>query len=208
VINRIRLAVLEDHPATRAALALTLAKVASIEVIGTYSTAEDLLATSLLERVQIALIDLQLPGMSGQEAIGALAERASHVRAIALTVSADEATVMQALNAGAHGYLVKGEPTERIVAAIEEAAVGEHPVSSRIVGFLLAHVRKNDAKLSGREEELVGALSRGLSYGECAVEMQIEIGTVQSHVKSLYRKLRVRSRKEVREWLQRNGRVA
>jgi DNA-binding NarL/FixJ family response regulator len=202
-----RTVVVEDHAATRTQLCELLVTSPTIDLVGVYAHAEDLLASTSLGEIDVVLVDLHLPGMNGIDAIRELSERAAQVRCVALTVASDDATVLAALRAGAFGYLLKGEPPQRIVAAIEEASSGEHPVSGRVLSFLYQRARANahDAELSPRERQVALELARGLTHGECAQAMTIGVGTVQGHVKSLYLKLRVRSRKELRDWLSRNG---
>jgi len=203
----VRSALVEDHDATRAELVATLSEhPARLELVAAFRDAESLLRSPLLESLDVALVDLGLPGMNGVELIHRLAATAPRLRAIAFTAFADEATVLDALSSGAFGYLVKDEPVERIIRAVEEARAGEHPISSRVIGFLLAQARRAPppASLTSREEELARALAEGLSYTECASRMRIALGTVQTHVKSLYRKLAVTSRGEVRDWVRRH----
>lgn len=200
------IALVEDHAGTREELSAGLAKFSDrVRLLAAFGNAESLLRAPELMAVEVVLVDLGLPGMSGIELIRRLAETASQVRAIALTAFEDEANVFGALSSGAYGYLVKHEGVARVVSAVEEASLGEHPISSRVVGFLISRAREAPppVSLTDREEELAAALAEGLSYTECAARMQIALGTVQHHVKRLYRKLDVNSRKQVREWLQR-----
>ena len=205
--RRVPIALVEDHEGTRAALASDLRDFASrVELVATFSNAEAFLASGSKATVDVALVDLGLPGMSGSALIRTLGEAAPAVRALALTAFDDEANVFEAIRAGAYGYLLKDEPTERLVSAIEEAVAGAHPVSSRVTGFLILGALRAapPVALSDREEELARAFAEGLSYAECAARMGISVGTVQDYVKRLYRKLDVSSKKEVREWVARH----
>lgn len=202
-----RVALVEDHAATRSALAFDLADFAErIELAGAFPTARAFLHAAPTLHIRVALVDLGLPDMPGTDVIEALARTTPHVRAVALTAFSDEKSVVEAIRAGAYGYLLKDEPVERLVRAIEEAAAGENPVSSRVAGFLIARARRAPppVALSTRESELSVALADGLSYAECAARMGISHGTVQEYVKRLYRKLDVSSRKEVRDWVELN----
>lgn len=203
----IRIALVEDHDATRAELAASLADHPErVRLVASFSDAESLLRSRGLSELEVVLMDLGLPGMSGIEAIGRLAEAAPRARALALTAFDDERNLFAALASGAYGYLVKDESTARVVAALEEAAAGEHPISSRVAGFLITRARRAPppVSLSEREEQLAKALSEGLTYAECVARMNVSLGTVQEYVKRLYRKLDVHSRKEVREWVERH----
>ena len=126
---------------------------------------------------------------------------------MALTVFDDASSVFDAIGAGAVGYLLKSEPLDRVLSAISEAADRQHPVSSRVAVYLLTQVRPpTTSPLSDREHELASALAEGLSYSDCASRLGIALGTVQHHVKSIYRKLDVNSKQEVRTWVQRYAR--
>lgn len=203
--RRTKVALVEDHAATRRELVALLETVPSVALVGVFADAESLLRSPARDEIEVALLDLGLPGMSGADAIRALAEKAPGVRTIALTVYDDEATVLAAIRAGAYGYLLKHEPTEWLVRAIDEAMAGGNPISSRVAGFLIARARiaPPPIALSDREHELAAALAEGLSYAECAERMGVALGTVQEYVKRLYRKLEVNSRSEVREWVAR-----
>lgn len=200
----VRVALVEDHAATREALVRGLGDFSDrVQVVKAVPDAEAFFASLKRMSIDVALVDLRLPGTDGYAVIRSLGEQAPSVRALALTSFNDDESVIEAIRAGAHGYLLKDEPVDRLVNALEEAAAGLHPISSRVAGFLITHARRAPApaSLSDREEELAVALSDGLSYAECATRMGISLGTVQEYVKRLYRKLDVNSRKEVREWV-------
>lgn len=203
---RVSVAIVEDHVATRAALVADLAEHAErVEIVTAVGDAPAFFASLKLQSIQVALVDLGLPGVDGHALIRRLGEAAPDVRALALTAFDDDQSVLQAVQSGAHGYLLKDEPTERIVRAIEEAATGAHPISSRVAGYLLTHARRSPppVALSDREEELAVALAQGLTYAECSARMGIAVGTVQDYVKRVYRKLDINSKREVRDWVTR-----
>jgi DNA-binding NarL/FixJ family response regulator len=204
----LRAALVEDHADTRAAIAQTLARFPDrVDLLGTFADAEAFLASDVRSRVQVALIDLGLPAMSGCELISALRRDAPDACAIALTVFDDEETVFAAMTAGASGYLLKDEPSDQLVRAIEDAACGRNPISSRVTSFLIQEVVRRVPKvlLSDRETEVARALSSGLSYAECGERLGIQLGTVQDYVKRIYRKLDVHSKQEVRRWVEQSA---
>ncbi len=206
--RQVRIALVEDHEGTRVALRDTLRGYPTrIEVVAAFADGESLLRSSLRRLLDVAVVDLGLPGLSGGETIRALSAELPAVHCVALTVFEDEESVLDVMRAGAYGYLLKDEPDERLISAIEEAAVGSHPLSSRIAGFLIAEARRSPPKivLTDREEQVARALAEGASYLECADRLGIALGTVQDHVKRIYRKLDVGSKKEVRLWLERRA---
>jgi DNA-binding NarL/FixJ family response regulator len=202
----IAVAIVEDHPATREALVQSLADHSDrVRVVTAVADGKSLFASLRLRAVEVALVDLGLPEIDGIEVIRTLGELAPAVRAVALTSFDDDQTVLDAIRAGAHGYLLKDEPVERLVRSIEEAAQGSHPISSRVAGYLITHARRAPppVELSEREEQLAVLLAGGLTYAECSDQMGIALGTVQDYVKRVYRKLDVSSKKAVREWVTR-----
>lgn len=200
----VRLAIVEDHAPTRATLqhAFITRYADRLDLAAIFPNGDDALRGLTSSPVDVALVDLGLPTIGGADVIRALATKCPKTRCIAFSVYEDEPSVLEAICAGAHGYLVKDEPVERIVRAIEEAAGGEHPVSSRVAGFLLMRARSPaPSLLTDRELELAELLAGGLTYAECASHMSVGVGTVQDVVKRLYRKLEVNSRNQVREWV-------
>ena len=205
--HAVHIALVEDHPATRAALERELvAATDCIASVRVYADGEALLRDDL-RKVEVALIDLKLPGMSGAQVIARLAVVAPHVRAVAITVFDDGPTVLEVISAGAVGYLLKTEPRDRLMQAIAEAAEGHHPFSSRVAGFLLTHLRHPaSTPLTDRELELASILAEGASYQDAATHLGIALGTVQHHVKNIYRKLDINSKQQVAAWVKAQGR--
>ncbi|MDF3067758.1 MAG: response regulator transcription factor [Polyangiaceae bacterium] len=155
-------------------------------------------------RFDLAIVDLGLPDGSGIDLIRELA--VSPTRAVAFTIFDDRERVLGALRSGAVGYLLKDEPVERVVTQVEECLDGHFPVSSRVARYLLELCRpaELESPLTAREHDVLGCLERGDSYAECARRLGITLGTVQTHVKSLYRKLEVSSRAEATAWASRH----
>ncbi len=202
-IPPVLVALVEDHQATRAALEAEIRAAPQLKLVRAVGSAEELLKGLTATPFHVALVDLHLPGLSGAELIQQVGTQLPEVRCVALSSFDDEERVIEAVRSGAYGYLLKDEPHARLVQAVTEAAAGEHPVSSRVAGFLFTQARRAPAPvaLSDREEELARALAEGDSYAECAQRMGIALGTVQDYVKRLYRKLDVNSKKEVRAWV-------
>lgn len=148
----------------------------------------------------LAIVDLGLPDGSGIELIRELSTE--RLRAVAFTIFDDRERVLGALRAGAIGYLLKDEPVERVITQVEECLDGHFPVSSRVARYLVELCRpaELESPLTAREQDVLGCLERGDSYAECAKRLGITLGTVQTHVKSLYRKLEVSSRAEATAW--------
>jgi DNA-binding NarL/FixJ family response regulator len=161
----------------------------------------------------VALVDLGLPGASGFDVIRAMRARNPDAIAIVLTIWDDPANVVNAMRAGARGYLLKDATPDRIRAAIRDAATGGMPLGPSVArfivdGFLKGTPAARDAKdprdsgeppgepLTPREHEVLELLARGLTYADVARNLAIGVGTVQSHVKRIYEKLEVTSKAE------------
>lgn len=149
----------------------------------------------------LVLVDLGLPDVSGIEVIRACRERFAEMPIVVISVVASESAVLAAIEAGANGYILKDESIEEITEGIVQVLKGVYPLSPRLARFLFKHLsspaektaERKDIKLSPRELETLQLLSQGLSYEQVAEKMGVTISTVQSNVRSLYRKLNVKS---------------
>ena len=158
------------------------------------------LATEL--HPDVVLMDLSMPGMSGIEATARLTAAAPLSRVLVLTVLADDRYVMDALLAGARGYLLKEAPINQIVDGVRAAARGESMISPRIAGHLIRRVREPSSvgadltanDLTPREHEVLELLSRGLDNNEIARTLVLSPHTVKNHVSSILVKLQVQNR--------------
>lgn len=150
----------------------------------------------------VALIDLGLPDGDGTELIAELARRARHTSILVVTVFGDEAHVVRALQAGAHGYLLKDTPTAEFGRAIRSVAEGASPLSPQVARYLLRRFARPAAPetpelsepLTPREQDVLKAISQGFSVPEAARRLQVAPSTVAAHIKSIYSKLSVHSR--------------
>ena len=143
----------------------------------------------------ILMIDLNLPGKQGIEAIREIKLKFPVIQCIVLTVSGQRRNVFDALRAGAAGYLMKSEPLENIVTHIHEVVDGGIPLSSTVTPFVLDSLRMRepsagqDLTLSERESEILGALADGCSRTEIGVQLSIATVTVDYHLRGLFKKL-------------------
>jgi DNA-binding NarL/FixJ family response regulator len=145
----------------------------------------------------LVLMDLGLPGMGGVEGIQRLKARAPDVTVIVLTVSADKEKVLQALDAGATGYLLKSSTTRQIVNGLEQVFLGGAALSPTVAKIVLEEMHKpapaEDFKLSAREIEVLEKLADGLAVKEIAAALSITAGTAGFHLTNIYKKLQVQS---------------
>lgn len=198
----ISVAIVEDQKRTREGLAALLAGEPDLRVVGPFSSMEEALP-ALTRRLPDALLcDIALPGISGIEGVRRLKAAQPELRALMLTVHADDAHVFEAICAGASGYLLKDTPPERLVAAVRELAAGGAPMSSEVARRVLALVREvappraAGHELTPRELDVLRALAAGHSYKTAALALDLSIDTVRFHVRAIYAKLHVHSKSE------------
>ena len=210
-MERIRLCVVEDHERTRTNLVVLLSAYPDrYDVVSAFADAPALLRSDAKNEVDVALIDLGLPGVGGAELIRSLTVQCPRVRAIALTVFNDAESVLDALAAGARGFMLKDEPLEVLLRAIDDVVTDKYPLSSNITRFLVEEMLPTRLRgaLTDRELEVAKALAAGASYAECAAALGITVGTIQDHVKRIYRKLDVTTKRELQVRLERLSHVS
>jgi DNA-binding NarL/FixJ family response regulator len=197
----LRVVVVDDHEVFRRGL-VPLLQERGIKVIGEARLAADGIRLAIELTPDVALMDLNLPGMSGIAATQRLSAAAPLVRVLVLTVVADQRNVTDALLAGACGYLVKDSSIDQIVEGIRAAARGESVISPRIASQLVRRLREppevetglDGAELTPREAEVLGMLARGMDNPEIAQALYLSQHTVKNHVSSILVKLQVENR--------------
>ena len=200
----------DDHPLTREALA-SLLEQHGFDVVGHASDGEEAIVEAGRLRPRLVLLDLTMPGMDGLSALPHIREASPESEVVVLTASGTDENLLEAIRAGAAGYLLKSEPPERIALFLRGVAHGEAALSGSIARRLLDRVREGGRmggipdevaqKLSAREVEVLLLLDEHLGTDEIAARLYISEHTVRSHVKSLLRKLGVSSRREALERL-------
>jgi DNA-binding NarL/FixJ family response regulator len=195
-----RVLIVEDDSDYLEALALVLGSEFELTLCGTVKAA---LATT--GEFDAICVDLGLPDGSGLEVVRVRAERFPEVPIIVLTVSTRDPNILASVKAGARGYLLKEQVGARLGGAIHEAIAGGSPLSPSVARRLMgvvasiptaAHAAEPDRQLTERELEVLGALSRGLTYEQAASELTISLNTLRTHVRHLYEKLCVGTRTE------------
>jgi two-component system nitrate/nitrite response regulator NarL len=195
----------EDHGLFRQGLGelLTLHDPA-IHVVGGFEAAEEALALIPELAPDVVLMDVHLPGMSGVEAIRRLSVLAPLTRVLVLSGSADDSDVMEALLAGARGYLLKSAGVEEIAAGIRTAGQGGSVLSPAVASQLLDHVRSIGppptlaeqpiGQLTARETEVLRLMAAGMENSEIARQLVISERTARNHVANILEKLQMRNR--------------
>jgi DNA-binding NarL/FixJ family response regulator len=196
----LRVVIADDHPFYRQGLARLLSQ-SGVEVVGEAANGPD--AIELVERTapDVAVVDLNMPGMSGVEVTRRLNERMPASRVLVVSVSAQEEDVTEAILAGASGYVLKDGPVEEVVAGIQAAAKGESLLSPRIAGTLLDRIRDREVQpelppipLSQRELQVLRLVAQGRGESEIGEALHIGAGAVTKHISSLLMKLQVENR--------------
>ena len=196
------IAIVEDDAKVRHYLAEGIGMQIEVEELKTFADAETALKELSADPVEIALFDVNLPGMNGIECIRRLKMIHPKMECMVLTVYDKPETVFEALKAGAISYLLKSTPSEKIIEAIEEVGRGGSPISSQIARMVInAFALKEKTneyfqELSRREQEILEELSKGYRYKEIADKLSVSIETVRTHIRNIYIKLQVNSRVE------------
>ena len=196
--------VVDDHPLWREAVARDLAE-AGYDVVATAGDGTEAVRRGAATRPAIALVDLQLPGLSGIEVTRALAAADPPARVLVLSASGERQDVLDAIVAGATGYLVKSAGRDELLDAVRRTAAGEPVFTPGLAGLVLGEYRRlaadtparggGDApRLSERETEVLRLVAKGLSYRQIADRLVLSHRTVQNHVQRTLNKLQLHSR--------------
>jgi DNA-binding NarL/FixJ family response regulator len=196
----ISVSIVEDDKQTREILAEWVAHARGFQLSGESENAER--AIELLPKSQpdVVLMDINLPGISGVEAVKKLKRLLPKAQFMMLTVYEDTDYIYAALAAGATGYLLKQASREELLSAIENVHRGGSPMNSRIARKVVQFFRQSamaaraTEALSAREEEVLSLLASGYLYKEIAAKLSIAVPTVNTFVRRIYEKLHVRTR--------------
>ena len=201
--DEISVVLVDDHDLFRGGLREILGD-QGIRVVGEAPDGERGVETVADLAPDVAVMDINMPGIGGIEATRQIASRMPATRVLVLTIASDDDSIMQAMMAGASGYMLKDAPVEELVAGIRAAAAGESSISPRIAAKLLAWMREGrteqsapepvGADLSDREIEVLRLLAAGKGNAEIAQELFISPKTVKNHIASILVKLQIENR--------------
>lgn len=191
----IKVALIEDDPEIRQLMQLLIDGSPSFECKQVYADVATALADLPKHTIDVLLMDIDLPGMTGIEGVGVLKRQAFKGAIIMLSVHEDDEAVFDSLCAGAIGYLVKGLPPVQLLAAIEDAHQGGAPMSPHIARRVIqTFQRPQNHSLTNREKEVLEHLCEGENYRSIAEKLFISANTVKAHIKNIYEKLQVNTR--------------
>ena len=187
----IRILVVDDHPVVREGLVATLEDEQDFRIAGAVGSAEEALHVAGTARPDVILLDLELPGLSGIEAIPQLAAAFPGAGIIILTAYDTDERVLGAVRAGARGYVLKGAPVEEIARAIRAVHGGGSYLASPVAAKILRQVRspRGATTLSDRERTVLREVAAGRSSKQIAKALGITERTVKFHVSSIMNKL-------------------
>lgn len=209
--GRIRVVLVDDDPLVRAGLTMILGGAPDIEIVG--EAADGIAAVEVVEasRPDVVLMDIRMPRRDGLEATRVLIGSGSDVRIVVLTTFDADDMVLQALRAGAAGFLLKDTEPRRLVESVRLVAAGEPILSPSVTAQLISHVaapaspaddrevtaRARLAELTEREREVALAIGRGLSNAEISRSLYLSVPTVKAHVSRVLDKLGADNRVQI-----------
>src|SRR6266704_377308 len=196
----IDVSIVEDDPHVRKMLASWISRATGFQLVGEWGDAESALAPLEEKKPDVVLMDINLPGKSGVDAVKRLKPALPNTQFVMLTVYEDEDHIYNALAAGASGYLLKQTPREELLAALQDVHRGGSPITSNIARKIVQSFRRVSVPaaegevLSPREEEVLDMLTQGFLFKEVADRLNISVHTVNTYVRRIYEKLHVQSR--------------
>jgi DNA-binding NarL/FixJ family response regulator len=202
----IRVLVVDDHAVVRDGLELLLGRFEGIDCVGTAADGEQAVALAQADAPDVVLMDLSMPVMDGVEATRRLGELVPGAAVLVLTTFADHRHVIDAVDAGAVGYLLKDSGPEQLEAAIRAAARGETPLDPKVAGALVQarRERRADVSLTAREREVLLLVGEGLANKNIARRLGISEKTVKTHLTSVFTALGVGDRVQAALWVERH----
>lgn len=203
-MEKIRIVVADDHPLYREGVARSLADDAAFAVVGQAADADAAVELAGRLRPDIVLLDISMPAGGGISALRRIMADAPAPKVAMLTVSEEDDDVMQALKAGAVGYVLKGVGSRELVAIVKDVARGQSYVSPTLAARILNAMRQGEAKraenpladLSKREEDILRLVAEGKSNKEVGRVLDLQEKTVKHYMTTILQKLHVRNRVE------------
>lgn len=189
--------IIEDDETIRNGFSYLINASDNYRVVNSYANVESALPNLVADKPHVILLDIELPGIKGIDAIPKIKQLLPKTHILMLTVYDNEENVFNALTKGAAGYLTKSDSTEKIMDAIQEVVDGGAPMSMNIAKIVIKSFHKNqNTPLTKRETEILEQIANGKSRSKIAKQMFIDLETVKSHIKHIYVKLNVHSRED------------
>jgi len=198
----ITVALVDDDAAVRNGLAFLISSTPGYRCVGQFGAVADALRQLTREVPDVLLLDIQLPGMLGSDAVRHFRQQYPSVLILMLTVFDEQEKIFESICNGACGYLLKRTPPAKLLEAIREAHHGGAPMSPEIARKVVMLFQqtgppaKVDQHLTPQEIALLGLLAEGHSYKACGTQLNITVNTIRNYIRSIYDKLHVHSRSE------------
>ncbi len=197
----IRIVLCDDQAITREGLAMLLALEADVQIVGSASDGAMAVALATELRPDLVLMDLKMPGMNGIEATRQIGHHAPQTKILILTTYNDDPWVIEAIRAGAAGYLLKDSPRETLLSAVRGTVAGRTYIDTAVAGALFKQILQPSQapallreRLSGREYTILQRIVAGMSNAQIADDLQLSDGTVRNYVSAILTKLDVADR--------------
>jgi DNA-binding NarL/FixJ family response regulator len=203
----IRVLVAEDHAVVRSGLLQLLGGIDEFEVVGAAGGGEEAVALAGEHRPDVVLMDLEMPGMDGIEATRRIRGEHPEMNVVVLTAFSDRSRILDAIDAGAVGYLLKDAEPEELIRGLQAAARGESPLAPKAAQALVAAraEQQTDPDLTPREREVLALLADGLPNKLIARRLDISEKTVKAHLTSIFQTIGVTDRTQAALWAQKHG---
>lgn len=195
----VRIIIADDHPMFREGLRQVLSGEDGLEVVGEAADGRQAVALALELQPDVAIMDLNMPGLLGVEATREIVATSPHIGVLVLTMFDDDASVFAAMRAGARGYLLKGADRASVLRAVNSVAQGDVIVGPAVARHLHRLLATRDTasvfpELTRREHEVLARVAAGESNGEIARALTLSDKTVRNHISNLFTKLQVATR--------------
>lgn len=195
-----RIIIVEDDAIIRNAFVTLIQQNGDYTVANAYDNAEAAIKNLNADAPDICLMDIELPGMNGIEAIPKIKAIKPNTQVVVVTVYENDELVFKALCEGASGYLTKNMPPQKLIESLKELENGGAPMSTNIARLVVSSFHKNrQSPLTARELEVLELLASGKSYSTIADQLFVDKETIKSHIKNIYLKLEVHSKAEAIE---------
>jgi len=196
----IHVSIAEDLPEVRKALEQLVQSQEDMALLSSSATGDDAAVAIIKAQPDVAVLDINMPGLSGIECIQKIKNDCPGTQFMIFTIYENDEKIFDALAAGASGYMLKKTSPDKMVEAIKELHNGGSPMSSMVARKVISHFTENKTKasdyLTNKENEILGLLSKGFLYKEIASKLSITIGTVTQHIHNIYEKLHVTNKTE------------
>lgn len=200
-----RIVLVEDDSIIREAFATLINQSKDFYIANAWSNAEDAIKNIGYDAADIYLMDIQLPGINGVDAISKIKQMRASAKVMVISVYENDDMVFKALCEGASGYLTKNISSSKLIDSLKELENGGAPMSTNIARMVVSSFHRNrQSPLTSRELEVLELLASGKSYSTIANNLFVDKETIRSHIKNIYFKLEVHSKAEAIEKAKRN----